>query len=130
MKSVTICSSNRFAKEAIDFSKKLEKLGFVVFVPHYYTYNYGDMDKVEGHNKQFIAMGLTHDHFNKIRKGDVTFIYNKDGYSGNSVTLELGYATALGKIIYAFSDKDIETCRNILFSGYANTPMKLAKLLK
>jgi nucleoside 2-deoxyribosyltransferase len=130
MKSVTICSSNRFAKEAIEFSEKLKKLGVNVYVPHYYTFNYGGLEKVQDHNKKFIAMGLTHDHFNKIKKGDVTFIFNKDGYSGNSVTLELGYATALGKTIYALSDKDTETCRDILFSGYASTPDKLAKLLK
>jgi hypothetical protein len=130
MKSVTICSSNKFAKEALAFAEKLNKLGVTVLVPHYYTYHYGGVDKVEGHNKKFIAMGLTHDHFNKIKKGDVTFIFNKDGYSGNSVTLELGYATALGKTIYALSDKDTETCRDILFSGYANTPEKLIKHLK
>ncbi|MFA6314847.1 MAG: hypothetical protein WC648_00540 [Candidatus Paceibacterota bacterium] len=130
MKSVTICSSNKFAKEALAFAEELKKLGVTVLAPHYYAYNYGDVDKVEGHNKKFIAMGLTHDHFNKIKKGDVIFIFNKDGYSGNSVTLELGYATALGKIIYALSDKDPETCRDILFTGYADTPEKLAKLLK
>ena len=130
MKSVTICSSNKFAKEALAFAEKLKKLGVTVLAPHYYTYNYGGVDKVEGHNKKFIAMGLTHDHFSKIKKGDVTFIYNKDGYSGNSVTLELGYATALGKMIYALSDKDPETCRDILFTGYADTPEKLAKILR
>ncbi|MFA6601487.1 MAG: hypothetical protein WCT02_01310 [Candidatus Paceibacterota bacterium] len=130
MKSVTICSSNRFAREAVAFEEKLKKLGVTVYAPHYYTYNYGGVDKVEGHNKRFIAMGLTLDHFSKIVKGDVTFMFNKDGYIGNSVTLELGYATALGKTIYALSDKDPETCRDILFSGYASTPEKLVKLLK
>ncbi len=130
MKSVTICSSNKFAKEAIAFAEKLKSLGATVLVPHYYTYNYGGVDKLSGHNKRFVAMGLTHDHFSKIRKGDVIFIYNKNGYIGNSVTLELGYATALGKIIYAYSDTDTETCRDILFTGYANTPQKLVKYLK
>jgi len=130
MKTVTICSSNRFAKEALAFGAKLKKLGVIVYEPHYYTHNYGGLEKVKGHDKRFIAMGLTHDHFHKIRKGDVTFIYNKDGYSGNSVTLEIGFATALGKPIYALSDQDAETCRDILFTRYADTPEKLAKLLK
>lgn len=37
MKTVTICSSNRFADEAEKFAKKLEKLGVNVLVPHFYT---------------------------------------------------------------------------------------------
>jgi len=130
MKSVTICSSNRFADEAEKFAKKLEKLGVNVLIPHFYTKNYGGVDNVEGHNKKFIAMGLTHDHFYKIRKSDVVFMFNKEGYSGNSTTLELGYAVALGKPIYALSNKDIETCRDILFQGYAKTPEELIKFLK
>ena len=36
----------------------------------------------EEHNKKFVAMGLTHDHFNKIKKGDVIFIYNKGAIAG------------------------------------------------
>lgn len=130
MKSVVICSSNRFAKEAIAFGKALEKHGVVVLLPHFYTHHYGDLEKIKDHNKRFIAMGLTQDHFLKIRKADVAFFFNKDGYSGNSTTLELGYATALGKRIYALSDKDPETCRDILFDGYAKTPIALVKLLK
>lgn len=130
MRTVTICSSNRFAGEVEEFAKKLRALGVPVLVPHYYTANYGGLEKVEkNHDKRFIAMGLTLDHFQKIRKCDVIFIYNKDGYSGNSTTLEIGYATALGKVIYALSDKDNEICRDILFEGYAATPEELVKRL-
>lgn len=130
MKSVTICSSNRFADEAEKFGKELKKLGVNVLIPHFYTKNYGGLEKIKDHNKKFIAMGLTHDHFNKIRKSDTVFIFNKNGYSGNSTTLELGFAAALGKPVYALSDKDPETCRDILFSGYAKTPKELVKFLK
>ncbi|MES2226090.1 MAG: hypothetical protein V4480_04775 [Patescibacteria group bacterium] len=130
MKSVTISSSNRFAKEALAFADKLRKLGITVYTAHYYTYHYGGLEKITDHNKKFIAMGLTYDHFQKIRKADATFIFNKDGYSGNSVTLEIGYAVALGKPVYALSDKDEEVCRDILFDGYAKTPAELAGKLK
>jgi nucleoside 2-deoxyribosyltransferase len=129
MKSVTICSSNRFAVEVEEFAKKLRELGVNVLIPHFYTHHFGGLDKVQDHNKKFLAMGLTHDHFHKIRKADVIFIYNKDGYSGNSTTLELGYATALAKPVYALSDKDTETCRDILFEGYVSTPKELVKFL-
>jgi nucleoside 2-deoxyribosyltransferase len=130
MKSVTICSSNRFAEEAEAFAAGLRAHGVVVFSPYFYSHNYGDLEKVEGHNKKFIAIGLTLDHFEKIKKGDLTFFYNKDGYSGNSTTLELGYAVALGKTIYALSNKDPETCRDVLFDGYAGTPEELLQVLK
>lgn len=130
MKSVTISSSNRFADEAEKFGVELKKLGVNVLIPHFYTKNYGGLEKIKDHNKKFIAMGLTHDHFNKIRKSDAVFLFNKDGYSGNSTTLELGFAVALGKPVYALSDKDPETCRDILFSGYAKTPKELIKFLK
>ena len=46
---------------------------------------------------------------------DVVFVFNQDGYAGNSTTLEIGYAVALGKPIYAFS-KDPELCRRVLFN--------------
>jgi hypothetical protein len=129
MKSVTFSSSNRFAKEAMKFAEGLRKLGVTVFEPHFYTHNYGNPDDIKGHDKKFVSMGLTHDHFQKIRKSDAVFIFNKDGYSGYSVSMEIGFAVALGKRIYALSDKDQETCRDVLFDGYANTPAKLAKLL-
>lgn len=131
MKSVTICGSNKFADEAEKFADGLRKLGVNVLIPHFYTKHFGGIGNMkEEHNKKFVAMGLTHDHFNKIKKGDVTFIYNKEGYSGVSTSLELGYATALGKLVYALSDKDPEVCRDILFSGYAKTPKELIKFLK
>ena len=91
---ITICGSNRFAEEALEFGKKLEEFGVIVYIPHFYTSNVGDLDKVDEVNKPYIAMGLTHDHFMKIRLADIVFIYNKNGYSGNSTTLELGYAVA------------------------------------
>lgn len=130
MKSVTICSSNRFAKEAIAFAAKLKKSGVTLYEPHFYTYRHGGLDKVEGHNKKFIAMGLTLDHFRKIEKADAVFFYNKGGYFGNSTTLELGYASALKKPVYVLTDKDEEVCRGILFDGCATTSAALIKLLK
>ena len=56
-------------------------------------------------------------------------VHNKDGYIGNSTTLELGCAVALGKPIYALSDKDEELCRNALFRDFISSPEELAKLL-
>ena len=79
--------------------------------------------------KDFAALGLTHNHFYKIRMAEVVFVYNKDGYIGNSTTLEIGFAVALGKPIYALSDADEEICRKVLFSKVVKTPEELIKEL-
>ena len=130
MKSVTICASNRFQKEADAFANKLRKAGVEVFSPYFYTANHGTLESIKSHDQKVLAMGLTLDHFKKIRKADVVFIFNKDGYSGYSVSMELGYATALDKPVYVLSEKDPEVCRDILYDGYAKTPEELIKFLK
>ena len=131
MKSVTICGSNKFAKEAMAFGKALEKLGVTVYMPHFYSASHlGDWNRVNDFDKKFLALGLTHDHFYKIRMGDVILIFNKNGYAGNSTTLEIGYALASDKPIYAISDKDEELRRQILFQGITKTPQELFKKLK
>jgi len=79
--------------------------------------------------KKFTLLGLTHDHFYKIKMADVVFVFNKDGYSGNSTTLEIGCAVALGKPIYALSADSEEACRNILFKEIVRSPEELVKRL-
>ncbi len=130
MKSIAICGSNKFAKEARAFGKELEKLGVTVFVPHFYRASGGVWDTISDFDKPFVALGLTHDHFYKIRMADALFIYNKDGYSGNSTTMEIAYGVALDKPVYALSDKDDEICRSVLFRAIVRTPKELIKYLK
>ncbi len=59
---------------------------------------------------------------------DVVFVYNKDGYAGPSTTLEIGFAVALGKPIYALAP-DGELCRHVLFREVIATPKELLKRL-
>ena len=40
-------------------------------------------------------------HLENIRKSDVVYIYNKGSYLGPAVTVEIGFALALGKPIFA-----------------------------
>ena len=130
MKTVTICASSRFADEVKKFTEELENLGVTVYAPTLYRASGGNWGKIQDFDKRFVASGLTYDHFQKIRMGDVVFILNKDGYSGNSVTLELGFAVALGKPVYALSDKDEEICRHILFQGFFDKAEDFVKVLK
>lgn len=127
MKSVVICGSRRFKKEIREFESKLVKAGVVVFSPHLTSFDWSKFPKKAS---ELMALGLTHDHFYKIKMADVVFVYNKDGYSGVSTTLEIGYAVALGKPIYALSDKDEELCRLTLFREIVKTPKELVNKLK
>lgn len=129
MKSVVLCGSRRFKPEIRKFGADLEKLGVVVYQPYLHS-GQDEWEKLSEDYKKFIALGLTHDHFYKIKMADVVFIYNKDGYSGNSTTMELGYAMALGKPIYAYSDKDEELCRKVLFRGIITKSSEFVKKLK
>ncbi len=129
MRSVVICGSRRFKSEIIKFEAELTKAGVVVYSPYLHE-GQNEWNKLPLQYKKFTALGLTHDHFYKIKMADVVFVYNKNGYSGVSTTLEIGAAVAFGKPIYALSDKDEELCRLVLFRGFAKTPKQLIKFLK
>jgi len=130
MKSVVICGSARFAEGIRDFAKKLKELGVYVYEPHLYRASGGNWEQIAEFDKKFVALGLTHDHFYKIRMADVAFVYNQDGYIGNSTILEIGYAAALNKPLFTLSEVDDEICRRVLFREPASTPEGLLKLLK
>ncbi|HZJ40644.1 MAG TPA: hypothetical protein VFD16_00040 [Candidatus Saccharimonadales bacterium] len=129
MKSVVMCGSNRFAVEAREFAEKLKALGVIVFVPHFYRASGGVWDDIKEFDKKFVALGLTHDHFYKIRMADIVYVYNKDGYAGISTSMEIGYAAALNKPIYVQDESDPEIFRQVLFSGVVKTPEELIKFL-
>ncbi|MEK7657980.1 MAG: nucleoside 2-deoxyribosyltransferase [Patescibacteria group bacterium] len=128
MKTVVLCGSRRFKPEMREFGKKLKELGVVVFEPYLHS-GQDEWAKLSDDYKKFVALGLTHDHFYKIQIADVVFIFNKDGYTGNSTTLEIGYAVATGKPIYALTS-DEELCRHVLFREIISSPKELVKKLK
>lgn len=104
----------------------MKKLGVVVYEP----YLYEEAENLPEEQKRFTALGLTHDHFYKIRMADVVFVYNKGGYAGNSTTLEIGYAVACGKPLYALEDDSKEIYRHVLFCEVIPSPRELIKRLK
>jgi len=124
-----ICGSRRFKPEIQEFTKKLKELGVVVYEPYLHQ-GQEEWEKMSEPYKNFTALGLTHDHLYKIRMADVVFIYNKDGYSGVSTTLEIGCALALGKPIYALETDNTERVRNVLFREIISTPEALIAQLK
>lgn len=130
MKSVVICGSNRFAPQMREFAKNLKASGVVVFEPHLYRASGGVWEDIKESDRKFVALGLTHDHFYKMRMADVVYVYNEEGYSGVSVSMEIGYAVAMNKPIYVFDGNDLEICRQVLFSAVVKTPEELLNYLK
>ena len=129
MKTVVVCASKKYKKEVLQFCKKLENLGIVVFEPNVYEPIPEDAFYNSKHVTKMIFKGLTLEHFDWIRKADVCYVYNKDDYAGVSMSLEMGFASALGKPIYALSEKTGDPCRDSLIDKVAETPRKLAELL-
>lgn len=126
MKSVVICGSTRFVVEIREFAQKLKELGVLVYEPNLY----GGYDKVPEPDKKFLAMGLSYDHFRKMKIADVVFVYNKNGYAGVSTNMEIGFAVAIDKPIYVLEEKDEEIFRKNLFTAVAKTPEELLNYLK
>lgn len=104
-------------------------MGVNVFEPYFHEHT-SQWNKLSDRYKEFVALGLTHDHIYKIKAADVVYVYNKNGYSGVSTTLEMGAAIALGKPIYAYSDKEPELCRLVMFKEIIKTPKELVKKLR
>ena len=129
MKSVVVCGSKRYKKEIAKFCKELEKLGVLVFEPDFKP-GISEGDYVHSELvTQKIFKGLTLEHFDWIRKSEVCFVFNKDDYVGVSVSMEMAYATALGKPVFALSPHTGDPCRDSLIDKVIKTPKELAALL-
>lgn len=132
MKSVVVCGSKKYAPEIAAFCAELEKLGVLVFEPSFPSG--GDtVAETDTFHSAFITSkvfkGLTLEHFDWIRKAEVCYVYNKDDYVGASVTMEMAYASALGKPIFALSPKTGDPCRDVLIDKVVTKPTALAKIL-
>lgn len=124
-----MCGARRFKSEIREFAKELKAQGVFVYEPFLTNFDWAELEKQDPLISVLVATGLTLHHIEFIRKADVTFVYNKGGYAGNSVTLEVGAAAALHKSIYAL-EHDEELCRQVLYSGEAKTPKALIGCLQ
>ena len=129
MKSVVLCCSKRFKDEIAAIAKDLEERGIVVFEPNFKEPLFEDEQVVSPHMTHMLFKGLTLEHFEWVRKADICYIYNPGGYAGVSVTMEMAFAQALGKPIYALEPKTGDPCRDTLIDKVVPTVDELAKLL-
>jgi hypothetical protein len=87
---------------------KLEKMGFVVYVPSdldHMIANPGLTDDLDEDYKHVVDSDIFREFFNSIAEGDAVLALNLrknniDGYCGTSVLMELGLAYYLRKKIY------------------------------
>lgn len=140
MKSVVICCSQRHKEDMEKFVQQLKKLGAtVVFEPNFARQRKtmlakDEKDRLQSESYRARVPAMVYEHFDRIRKADVCFIFNKDGYIGINTTLELGFAHGRNMIIYALEpEKPVEQggeiCRDILFTEIVESPEELMKRL-
>ena len=140
MKSVVICGSQRYKDEIQEFSKKLRRLGCpIVFEPNFARQRKKMLAKKESTRLQVKSYrdrvpAMVHEHFDRLRKADICYVYNKSGYLGVNTTLELGFAHGKNMVIYALEpEKPVEyggeICRDILFTEIVTTPEELMRRL-
>lgn len=140
MKSVVICGSQRYKEEIQEFSKELHRLGCpIVFEPNFVRQRKKMLAKKESARLQVKSYrdrvpAMVHEHFDRIRKADVCYVYNKNGYLGVNTTLELGFAHGKNMVIYALEperpvEDGGEICRDILFTEIVTTPGDLISRL-
>ncbi|MFZ1249797.1 MAG: hypothetical protein WAQ24_05800 [Candidatus Saccharimonadales bacterium] len=129
MKSVVICGSKKYHAEIALFCAELEKLGVLVFEPDFKQVVHESESYGSAYHTAKMFKGFTLEHFDWIRKAEVCYIYNKDDYVGTSVTMEMAYATALGKPIFALTPQTGDPCRDALVDKVVPSAQKLATLL-
>jgi hypothetical protein len=130
MKSVVVCGSKRYKKEIATFCGQLEKLGVLCFAPSIQEPISEDTFISSAYVTSKVFKGLTLEHFDWIRKAEVCYVYNKDGYAGVSVTMEMAYATALGKPVFGLSPTTGDPTRDSLIDKVITSPKQLANLLQ
>lgn len=129
MKSVVVCGSKKYKAEIKQFCDELSELGVLVFAPSIQQPTPESSTFGSEYITNKVFKGLTLEHFDWIRKSEVCFVFNKEDYAGTSVSLEMGFATALGKPIFALSPKTGDPCRDALIDKVITTPKELATLL-
>lgn len=139
-KSVVFCCSQRFKKQMYEFIDKLKSIGnVVVYEPYFVGRQWRiagaeEKQRLQSSHYRMQVPGLVRAHLERIRQADIVFIFNPTGYVGVNTTLELGFANALNKPIYAMStempfDKGGELCREIFYIEIIKTPLELFKKL-
>jgi len=96
-KIICICGSSRFVAEMAILRWELEKGGNIITLGLHLLPSLYINVKDHAAEKEGIAEIMDELHLRKIDISDEVFIFNKDGYIGESTRREIEYATKLGK---------------------------------
>jgi nucleoside 2-deoxyribosyltransferase len=126
---ITLCGSFK-NKELLDsIAQELVSRG-------HFVYGLGllPFHELEGLSDGLVSnfrLGATLNSFSRIKKSDLILIVNPNGYSGVSVSMELGVAVAADKPVFALFD-DQEKARHVLFDKVLNTdsPSQIADCIE
>ena len=99
-KIICLCGSSRFVADMAVLGWILEKEGNIVLGLHLLPANYpnGAPDHLAEH--EGVEERMDELHLRKIDLADSVWIYNKDGYIGNSTRREIAYAREQGKTLH------------------------------
>ena len=129
---LTVVISGSFQKHFDEICKlitEFERLGFQVLSPRISTItNPGEAFPLLETDDTSNIQILQRRHLGAIQQADALYICNPQGYAGASVTLELGWALALGKPIFTqemFTDGTLK-----LFAQGAASPLQVQRLLR
>jgi hypothetical protein len=89
--ALTICSSSRFYETAQSLAKEMTSAGITVYTPRF------DFNEEVVEVSKEDEINITHEFLRKIEKSDAIYVIDQEGYTGRSVCIEIGYASALGK---------------------------------
>ena len=133
MKTICFCGSFKFYKDMEKAAKQLRKAGFTVIVPQpsHIRHGHKPEELKNKYDKEILIKWEgegAFSHLANIRKSDAVYIFNQGFYLGPAVTVEIGFALALGKPIFAKARIEDITVTN--FIKAVVPPNKLPKLLK
>jgi nucleoside 2-deoxyribosyltransferase len=92
---IAIASSSKFYDRVRSAVETFQSHGLTCHTP---AFDFDETKVVVGREQKY---QLTWIFLEKVKASDVLYVIDTDGYTGTSVCLEVGYAYALGKPVYA-----------------------------
>lgn len=116
-KTITVCSSASFYRQAVEIEEELGKAGYKIILPKAANMMKQSGDYVVEHYKTWFAdpndyhkkSEYIRGHFKEIEKGDAVLVLNykkhgKQNYIGGNVLMEMALAFWLEKPIYILNE--------------------------
>ena len=94
---ICICYSKKFFSEIKNFINKQNKIKNKILIPEL---DFGEVVDIKTRKE------LANRHHKKIKESDGIYIYNPDGLITRGTNLEMGFALALNKRIFALEEVD------------------------